>query len=203
MSRGLFLAFEGIDSSGKSTQVRRLAERYDALATFEPGDSHLGQMVRAQLLDPNEHFSPEVEAFLMLADRSHHVREVIEPTLATGRSVITDRFAASTLAYQGFGRRLDLARLMAATELAVGECRADLTILLDLPLAAAVERRATRHDDRFERADAEFHERVRDGFLELAAAAETEWFVVDASQDLATVSAVIDERVAQLPWPRG
>jgi hypothetical protein len=120
MRRGLFVVFEGIDASGKSTQARRVAELHDAHFTFEPGDTPLGVDLRRWVLDAATPMTPITEALLMLADRSHHVRTVLEPTLARGRSVVSDRYFASTLAYQGYGRGVDLARLEAATELAIG-----------------------------------------------------------------------------------
>ncbi|HVA53350.1 MAG TPA: dTMP kinase [Acidimicrobiales bacterium] len=196
--RGTFVVFEGIDVSGKSTQARRVAARHDALFTFEPGDSPLGVELRHWVLDAATPMDPATEALLMLSDRSHHVRSVIEPALAAGRSVVSDRFYASTLAYQGYGRGVDLTLLRAASELAIGSCRPDETILLDLPLEVVNERRAHDAKDRFESADLAFHQRVREGYLVLAA--EHGWFVVDGSLSESEVANVIDERVAGLPW---
>jgi dTMP kinase len=163
VSRGVFLVFEGIDVSGKSTQARRVAAAREALFTFEPGDTPFGRELRHWVLDGATPMAPETEALVMLSDRSHHVRSVIEPALAAGRSVVSDRFSASTLAYQGYGRGVDLARLRAATELAIGSCRPTLTVLLDVPLEVVNERRAHDAKDRFEREDLAFHQRVRDG----------------------------------------
>jgi len=196
--RGTFVVFEGIDVSGKSTQARRVAARHDALFTFEPGDSPLGVELRHWVLDAATPMDPATEALLMLSDRSHHVRSVIEPALAAGRSVVSDRFYASTLAYQGYGRGVDLTLLRAASELAIGSCRPDETILLDLPLEVVNERRAHDAKDRFESADLAFHQRVREGYLVLAV--EHGWFVVDGSLSESEVANVIDERVAGLPW---
>jgi dTMP kinase len=137
---------------------------------------------------------------LMLADRSHHVRTVIEPTLVSGRSVVSDRYFASTLAYQGYGRGVDLSRLEAATELAIGGCLPDLTVLIDTPLEIANERRAPDIRDRFESADLEFHQRVRDGYLAIAAKWGEGWCVIDGSGSEADVAASVDERLASLPW---
>jgi len=119
-------------------------------------------------------------ALLMLADRSHHVRTVIEPTLEHGGSIVSDRYFASTLAYQGYGRGVDLARLEAATELAIGSCLPDLTILIDTPPELANDRRAPDARDRFESADLAFHQRVREGYLEIAHKWEGRWCVIDA-----------------------
>ena len=202
MGRGLFLVFEGGDGSGKSTQAARVARERDCLFTFEPGDTPLGVHLRTWLLDAKTPMTFETEALLMLADRSHHVVNVIEPTLASGRSVVSDRFFASTIAYQGYGRGVDRDDLMAATRLAIGNCRADLTILIDVAPDVANERRRRDHEDRFESADLEFHERVRQGYLDLAAADRDGWVVIDGSPDEAEVSRAIDEVVSSLPWPR-
>jgi dTMP kinase len=196
--RGTFLVFEGIDVSGKSTQARRVAELHDALFTFEPGDTPLGVELRHWLLDAATPMDPSTEALLMLSDRSLHVRSVIEPTLESGRSVVCDRFFASTLAYQGYGRGVDLKLLEAASDLAIGSCLPTLTILLDIPLEVVNERRAHDAKDRFESADLAFHQRVREGYLALAD--EHKWLVVDGSLNQSEVASVIDERVADLPW---
>ncbi len=196
----VFVAFEGGDGCGKSTQARRVASARDALFTFEPGDSLMGADLRRWVLDAATPMSPVTEALLMLTDRSHHVRTLIEPALEAGRSVVSDRFAASSLAYQGYGRGVDLEELRAATDLAVGTCWPDLTVLLDISLEVAVERRALDHRDRFESADAAFHERVRHGYLAMAAAEPSRWFVVDASLDVEQVARLVDERLDELDW---
>jgi dTMP kinase len=198
VSPAIFLVFEGIDVSGKSTQARRVAAAHDALFTFEPGDTPLGQELRRWVLDAATPMEPETEALIMLSDRSHHVRSVIEPALTAGRSVVSDRFYASTLAYQGYGRGVDLSLLRAASELAIGTCLPTLTVLLDVPLDVVNERRNHDQKDRFEAEDLSFHERVRQGYLELARA--DDWFVVDGAMSEGDVASVIDERVARLPW---
>jgi dTMP kinase len=200
VARGTFVVFEGIDASGKSTQARRVAAQRGALFAFEPGDTTLGAELRHWLLDGSTPMRPVTEALMMLADRSHHVATVIEPALCAGTSVVADRFEASTLAYQGFGRGLDLSELEAATDLAIGECRADLTVLIDIDIATANERRARNAEDRFESADAEFHERVREGYLDMARRDVTHWYVVDGRASPEDVAAVIDARLDQLDW---
>jgi len=200
MGRGLFVVFEGIDASGKSTQARRVAEMRDAHFTFEPGDTPLGVDLRRWVLDAATPMSPITEALLMLSDRSHHVRTLIEPTLESGRSVVSDRYFASTLAYQGYGRGVDLARLEAATEMAIGSCYPDLTLLIDTPLEVASERRTPDAKDRFESADLAFHQRVRDGYLAIAAKWGDRWRVIDGSLDEAAVAALVDEQLDSLPW---
>ncbi len=200
MSRGLFVVFEGIDASGKSTQARRVAELHDAHFTFEPGDTALGVDLRRWVLDAATPMSPITEALLMLSDRSHHVRTVIEPILQSGRSVVSDRFFASTLAYQGYGRGVDLARLEAATEMAVGSSLPDLTLLIDTPLEVAIERRAPDAKDRFESADLDFHQRVRDGYLKIAIKWGEKWRIIDGSLGEEEVADLVDEQLASLPW---
>ena len=203
MGRGRFIVFEGGDASGKSTQARRIAELADAHFTFEPGDTPLGVDLRRWVLDAATPMTPTTEALVMLADRSHHVRTVIEPTLESGRSVVCDRYFASTLAYQGYGRGVDLAKLRAATDLAIGSCRPDLTILIDLPLDVASERRTFDDRDRFESADLAFHQRVREGYLEIAAGFGDLWLVVDGARGEDEVAAQIDARLADFAWTDG
>ncbi|MFI5035891.1 MAG: dTMP kinase [Acidimicrobiales bacterium] len=201
MARGLFIVFEGIDASGKTTQARRVAAARDAVFAFEPGDSPLGAELRRWVLDAATPMTPATEALLMLADRSYHVTHVIAPRLAEGRAVVCDRFAASTLAFQGYGRGVDLADLRAATDLAVGDCQPDLTVLIDVPIDVALRRGAHDLGDRFESADLAFHERVRQGYLDLAAATPS-WVVVDGALDPAALAAVVDGALDALPWPR-
>lgn len=199
MTTPLFVAFEGIDGCGKSTHAKRAAAAVDARFTFEPGDTPLGAVLRQRLLDATEPMTPETEALLMLADRSHHVASVIRPSLAEGRSVVSDRFFGSTLAYQGYGRGLALAPLRAATDVAVGDCRPDLTIVIDIPVSVAHARRAPSQRDRFESATVDFHERVRQGFLDLARS-EANWLVVNGDQPLAAVTTDVDNALRALGW---
>jgi len=200
VARGLFVAFEGIDGCGKSTQARRVALERGARFVFEPGDTVLGAHLRGWLLDATTPMSPTTESLMMLADRSHHVATVIEPTLAVGTHVVADRFYASTLAYQGYGRGVDLADLVAATDLAIGGCRPDVTVLIDIDVDTANERRTRNVDDRFESADDAFHDRVREGYLEMAALDHAHWFVVDGRATIGEVAAAIDGRLDALDW---
>jgi dTMP kinase len=171
-----------------------------ALFAFEPGDTALGAQLRQWVLDAATPMASQTEALMMLADRSHHVATVIEPALTRGDSVVADRFAASTLAYQGYGRGVDLVELRAATQLAIGDCAADLTVLIDIDIETANERRARNAEDRFESADAAFHERVREGYLELADREPSRWFVVDGRHGVDDVAALIDARLDLLDW---
>ncbi len=198
-ARGRLIALEGREASGKSTQAELLAEALGALLTREPGGTATGDRVRALLLDRDAgRIDPRTEALLMVADRAQHVSEVVEPTLSSGRWVVTDRFSASLLAYQGFGRGLDVAELRRLTSWATGGLWPDLTVLLDVPPDVAASRRR-RELDRLEREDADFHQRVAAGYHALAAADRATWAVVDGLGEAADVAgrvlAVVTERL--------
>jgi len=183
---GLFVAFEGGEGVGKSTQITRAATWLRArgravVETREPGGTPLGLELRRLVLDPAGHVTPRAEALLYAADRAHHVDTVIRPALAEGTVVLTDRYVDSTLAYQGAGRGLDDARTV--TEWATGGLLPDLTVLLDLDPRIGLARAGARSSfDRLESAALEFHEKVRDGFLALAAEAPARYLVLDAGQ---------------------
>lgn len=194
--RGTFLVVEGIDGCGKSTQVRRLAAARDAVATFEPGATRLGASLRSLLLEDDDRPVPVAEALLMAADRAQHVASVIEPALHGGSDVISDRYASSTLAYQGYGRGLDLGVLDELMTLATGGLQPDLTLLLDLPVDVAASRR-TGKPDRMEAEQQEFFERVRQGYKDLASKDPVGWVVIDATTPLAEVTAAVDEAILE------
>ncbi|MBV8067564.1 MAG: dTMP kinase [Candidatus Eremiobacteraeota bacterium] len=171
----VFIVIEGIEGSGKSTLIAALAhalrgDGHDVLMTREPGGTPLGDAVREIFLDRALPIAPMTEALLVNAARAQHVSDVIRPALAVGRLVICDRFTDSTLAYQGYGRGLELEPLRAVCKIAVGDVEPNLTLLLDTPVSVARDRLRTRGvaTDRIEREDDAFHERVRRGFLELA-----------------------------------
>ena len=217
------ISFEGGDGSGKSTQLR-LLEQYLAgrgrgcLGTREPGGTNLGKMIRRVLLQAGtEEISSPTELFLYLADRAQHVHEVIRPALASGTLVLCDRFTDSTLAYQGYGRGVDLGMLRRLNEVASGGITPDITFLLDCPVelglsraeerssiihsqSSATEDRASRAEDRFEREEVEFHERVRKGFLELARTEPDRIHVLDASRAVRDlheeIRKIVDEKLA-------
>jgi dTMP kinase len=196
---GRFLVLEGIDGCGKSTQAARLAEHLGAVLTFEMGATPLGRAVRELVLGGTTHPSDMAEALLIAADRAQHMAEVVEPALAAGRHVVSDRHAASTLAYQGWGRGLPLEDLVILIELATAGRRPDLTLLLDLPVELAEQRR--RGDaDRMEQNELAFFERVRAGYLAQAEAEPETWVVIDARLPLDEVSAAVDEAVASRGW---
>lgn len=174
------IAVEGIDGSGKSTLARALADDLAALLTHEPGATGLGRTLRRLALhpQPGEEPAPLTEALLMAADRSQHLAEVIEPALAAGRHVVTDRYVGSTLAYQGYGRGLDLGTLATINRVATTGRYPDLTILVDVSVETALARLGTL--DHIEAQGEEYFHRVRMGFLMLARR-DPRWVTVDAS----------------------
>jgi dTMP kinase len=195
-ARGRLLALEGIDGCGKSTQARALAKRLGATLTHEPGATTLGASLRQLLLAAD---APPVtlraEALLMAADRAEHVALLVAPELEAGRWVVSDRFSGSTLAYQGYGRGLDLDQLARLVDWATAGLAPDLSILVDVEVPVAQQRLARSAPDRLERLGAEFAGRVRDGFLALAAADPAHWVVVDGTADPAEVTTRIVEEV--------
>ncbi|MEN3273273.1 MAG: dTMP kinase [Actinomycetota bacterium] len=197
MTRGRFIAFEGGEACGKSTQAALLAASIGAVLTREPGGTALGEEVRALLLHADHDVDARAEALLMTAARAQHVAEVIEPALASGRHVVTDRFTASSLAYLGAGRGLDLDVVCALSAFATNGLEPDLYVLLDLDPAAAAARR-TRTQDRMESAGNEFHGRVRDAFLALAADDPDRWLVLDAAGAVDDIAAAVTSRVAAI-----
>jgi dTMP kinase len=196
-ARGRLIALEGIDGCGKSTQARVLADALGARLTREPGATVLGAHLRALLLASETPApSARAEALLMAADRAEHVAEVLEPALAAGEWVVTDRFAASTVAYQGYGRGLDLTALRALVAWATDGLTADLSVLVEVPVEVAGARLAAETGavprlDRMERLGPEFAARVREGFLAQAAADPDHWLVVDGEATVADVAAHI------------
>lgn len=173
------IAFEGGEGSGKSTQARLLAAELDAVLTFEPGGTDIGRAVRELVLDPaHTSMTERAEALLMAADRAQHVASVIEPALAAGRHVVTDRYVGSTLAYQGFGRGLDVDELRSLCRWATGGRDADVNVLLAVPYEESRARLAGR-PDRMEAEDRAFHERVANGFAALASGDPARWVTVD------------------------
>ncbi|MCU1350720.1 MAG: tmk, partial [Acidobacteria bacterium] len=183
----MFITFEGIEGSGKSTQIRRVAELVpDAIVTKEPGGTPTADRIRAILLDSATTLDPVAELFLFAASRRQHVVEVIRPALEAGRLVLCDRYTDATLAYQGFGRLLNLDRLRMLNDWATESLQPDLTLLFDLPEAEGLARARRRneeavHDEgRFEAEDLRFHRRVREGYLSMAKAEPKRYAIVDA-----------------------
>jgi dTMP kinase len=196
-ARARFIAFEGGEACGKSTQAALLADALDAVLTHEPGATPLGRELRQLLLDPaTGTVEPRAEALLMAADRAQHVAHVVRPALDSGRHVVTDRFAGSSFAYQGYGRGLPLDELRVLSQWAVAGTWPDLVVLIDVPLEVAATRRGADLD-RFEAEDDGFHRRVVEGFRELAAAEPDRWVVVDGTPSIADVAQAVREVVAE------
>lgn len=172
MSKGLFITFEGADGCGKTTQIKLLDEYlkgkgYQTLLTREPGAKGLGSKLREILLNYDGEVSPTCESFLFLADRAQHVDCIIKPALENGKIVLCDRHTDSTVAYQGYGRGLDLNEIYHLNKIATSGLKPDLTILLDVDLETS-QARVGKEKDRMESAGIEFFERVRNGFMEIA-----------------------------------
>lgn len=186
-ARGVFLAFEGGEGTGKTTQLRVLTDELagrglEVVVTYEPGDTPVGARLRDLLLDPATSVTAQTEALLYAADRAEHVANVIAPALARGAVVITDRYIDSSIAYQGYGRGLDVGEVTRASVWATGGLLPDLTLLLDLPPEDGLRRARGRggRADRLEAEALDFHARVREAFLALAAADPARYAVIDA-----------------------
>jgi dTMP kinase len=191
----MFITFEGIEGSGKTTQIKLLvsalrAKGFDCVPTREPGATEIGKKIRAILLDSNHTaMLPITELLLYEADRAQHVREVIEPALAAKKVVVSDRFFDATTVYQGYARGYDLKAIEQMHRMVLGQLKPDLTIVLDLPVDLGLERAWERirnqggrlSEDRFEKEDLVFHEKVREGYLTLAALEPERFRVIDAS----------------------
>ena len=204
-SRGRFISVEGGEGAGKSTQVPRLVAALESagirtLATREPGGSPGAEAIRRLLLEgEGERWDGLAETLLLVAARRDHVAKLIEPSLARGVWVVSDRFADSTLAYQGYGRGLPLADLAMLHRFALGDFAPDLTLILDLPVKIGLARAAARSRgaDRFERLDPAFHQKLRDGFHAIAAADPARCVLINARADPAAVHRAVLTAVAQ------
>ncbi|WP_028659798.1 dTMP kinase [Nocardioides insulae] len=200
--RGVFVCFEGGDGSGKSTQSRLLGDAltgrgHRVLLTREPGGTPVGERMREIVLSPETGvLADKTEALLYLADKAEHVETLVLPALARGEVVVTDRYVDSMLAYQGAGRALDLVELERVARWATGDLRPHLTVLLDMPPQAGLGRFEGR--DRIEGESVEFHERVRAGFLALAAADPDRYLVVDAHESREVIAAAVLGRLEDL-----
>lgn len=214
---GFFITFEGIEGCGKTTQLRLAAERlaaagYEVVVTREPGGCPIADEIRAILLDArNTAMVPLAELLLYAAARAQHVSEVIAPALAAGKIVLCDRFTDSTLAYQGYGRGLDKELIARLNVLAAGTVKPDLTVILDCPVEIGLARAMARingstaaREERFEQESHLFHERIRDGFLTLAAAEPRRFVVVDGNRGVdETGIALMDVLLSKLPGAPG
>lgn len=201
---GLFITFEGVEGSGKTTQIRRLrswleSKGRDVIDSRDPGGTAIGVQIRQILLDPaNTAMSDRAELMLYAADRAQHVAEKLKPAVDAGRVVLCDRYVHSTVAYQGYGRGLPFKDIHTLNGLASQGLWPDLVILLDLDPATGLQRaKAVGSPDRLEREALAFHERVRQGFLELAQMETERFVIVDAAQAADVVETVIREQVAK------
>jgi dTMP kinase len=201
--RGRFIVLEGGEGAGKSSVQRALVERlrakgHDVVATREPGGTELGERVREIVLAGTSVDDPLAELMLFEAARARLVASVIRPALERGAVVVCDRYTASSVAYQGFGRGLDRATIEQANAIATGGLEPDLTLLLDLPIDVGLARRGREgHANHFEAEAAAFHERVRAGFLKLAGESPDRWRIIDASQALDAVEGAAWAAIAE------
>ena len=202
--RGFFITFEGPDGSGKSQQLVELAgflsqKGYPVFSTREPGGTGIGDKIRAILFDlGNTEMHPRTEILLFQASRAQHVEQIILPSLENGQIVLCDRFADSTLAYQGYGHQVDLQRLRMVVEFATGGLQPDLTLLLDVDVEVGLCRRAKGGQwNRLDAYELAFHQRVRQGYLEMARLEPGRWEVVDASQTFEDVQQAIRNLVLE------
>ncbi len=202
----LFITFEGGEGCGKSTHSRALYHhlvrlQHNVILLHEPGGTRLGKSISYWLKwSRNTGISPLAELLLFNASRANLVYEVIKPALENNKIVICDRFADSTLAYQGYGRGLDLGIVKPACDIAMQGIKPDLTILLDIPIKESFARKAKMGTDadRFEKADIEFHERVHQGYLQMAKDEPERWFIVDGLQSRESVKNIIRQKISQL-----
>ena len=200
----LFITFEGGEGCGKSVQSKRLYRRLSKLAvpvilTHEPGVTALGKKITRLLKWSKDiNISPMAELLLFNASRAQLVEEVIRPNLEKGVNVICDRYADSTTAYQGYGRGLDMATVVAVNGAGTQRLVPDLTILLDMPVEEGLARKGEKNKDRFETESSKFHKRVREGYKKLAETEPERWLVVDATQSKETIAGIIWQRVSRL-----
>jgi dTMP kinase len=206
----LFVTFEGPDGSGKTTQIKLLAGHlqalgHDVLVTREPGGTSIGDQIRVVLHDvENVEMACETEFLLYSASRAQLVRLVVKPHLMRGGVVLCDRFADSSMAYQGYGRELDLAAVRLITQFATEGLVPDLTVYLDLPVEVGIERKQVAHAaqagewNRLDQQSMDFHRRVRQGYLQMAQADPGRWLVIDAAQSIDDTQAVIRKRLEAL-----
>jgi dTMP kinase len=209
---GVFITFEGIDGCGKSTQLRLLASELrvrgvDVVTTREPGGTTLGKRLRAVLLDVKEQVDPLAELLVFAADRAHHVRTLLRPALAANKVVMSDRYADATVAYQGSGRGFKPELIADIIELATERLTPDLTLLFDLSVAeSAVRTRrrvAAKKGDRLDSEDVEFHQRVRNAYLEIARTHPERVRVIDASGSVKRTQQLVMKTVIPFLQERG
>jgi dTMP kinase len=196
----LFIVFEGVEGCGKSYQSRALyhtlkEKDFPVILTYEPGGTRIGNRIRNILKSRKEgNITPLTELFLISACRAQHVNDIILPALKNNKTVICDRFTGSTVAYQGYGRGLELSIVEKINRVSSYGLEPDLTILLDLPVDKGLSRKHSVADDRFEAEDIAFHERVRNGYLEMARD-NRKWITIDARQSREEISDIIRNKI--------
>ncbi|MGI8788291.1 MAG: dTMP kinase [Pyrinomonadaceae bacterium] len=205
--RGKFITFEGIDGSGKSTQLRMLANElrvrgFSVFPTMEPGGTPLGRRLRAAFLETEETVSPLAELLLFAADRAQHVNFLVKPALEEGKIIISDRYADATVAYQGAGRGFPETTINQIIEFATSGLKPDLTLFFDLPIEKALLRTHSRNDagerkNRMDKETAEFYERVRDAYLRIAENEPERFRVINADGSTSEVQTRVVEIVAE------
>lgn len=199
MDGPVYIAVEGAEGSGKSTQARRLADELGAVFTRETGGTAVGARLRAILHDTTvENLAPRAEALMTAADRAQHIAEVVSPALRSGRSVVSDRSVYSSLAYQGYGRRLDIDDVRRLNEWGTEGCWPDVVVFLDTPDDIISERMSRRQLDRFEAEGPEFHERVIEGYRTMAAADPDRWITIAAVGSIDRVTGEILAALARM-----
>ncbi|HIS37375.1 TPA: dTMP kinase [Candidatus Scatousia excrementigallinarum] len=191
MNKGLFITFEGADGCGKTTQLMLIAKYLkehgtDVLVTREPGAKGLGEKLREILLNYEGEVSSQAEAFLFLADRAQHMDVIIKPSVAAGKVVLCDRHTDSTVAYQGYGRGIDISRINMLNDIATGGRKPDLTIVFDVDVETSLAR-VGKEKDRMENAGMEFFNRVRNGYLQIAKQEPERVKVIDATQSIEAI----------------
>jgi len=200
----LFITFEGGEGSGKTVQARALYRRLQKLAipvllVHEPGGTSLGRKIRRWLKwSEGTDISPISELLMFNASRAQLIKDVIQPNLATGNIIICDRYTDSTTAYQSYGRGLDLEIVNSINNSATQGLKPDMTVLLDIPVEEGLERKGIRGHDRFEQENIAFHQRVREGYHEMAASEPERWLVIDASQPRRKIAEIIWDSVSGL-----
>ena len=206
MGKGLFITFEGADGCGKTTQMELLAEylknnRKDVLLTREPGGKRLGEKVREILLNYDGPVSDRCESFLFLADRAQNIDIIVNPAVSQGKIVLCDRHIDSTVAYQGYGRGLDIERINKLNDIATNGKKPDLTFVFDIDVETSMKR-VGKEKDRMESAGIDFHNRVREGYLELAKQEPQRIKVLDATKSIEeihnNVIEIINEKLKNL-----
>lgn len=201
MKKGLFITFEGADGCGKTTQMKLLAkylekQGHDVLLTREPGGKGLGEKVREILLNYDGEVSDRCESFLFLADRAQNIDIIVNPAVEAGKIVLCDRHTDSTVAYQGYGRGLDLDRINLLNSIAVNGRRPDLTFVFDIDTETSMQR-VGKEKDRMESAGIEFHNRVREGYLKIAQQEPERIIVIDASKSIEEIHEKVLNQIAK------